>query len=89
MKHTIKADTTQEQLTKKICRECGKEILVVEYSPHPLEGEATGMAAEMWDSDHAEYYFVGWICLTCAWMRAGNKDGQGFISGPPLTFAYC
>jgi hypothetical protein len=60
-----------ETLTPKRCRECGKPVMVAEYSPHPLEREATGMSATRWDADLGREYFVGWICEGCAFARVG------------------
>jgi hypothetical protein len=66
-------------LTHEICRECQAPILASEYSPHPLEKQATGMAAYVWDYDGERERFIGWICQTCA--RALTDKGQGSLSG--------
>ncbi len=68
----------KDQLSKKHCRECKKEILVAEFAPHPKKKDATGMVARRWDSDEVgETYWVGWICNECAWrlMREGGSIG--------------
>lgn len=68
------------KLEDKVCRECKKAIRVCAYSPHDLAGEATGIAATRWDGDRGDDYFVGWICLDCAWKEANTVGGKGAIS---------
>ena len=80
--------STPEHLTRKKCRECGKSILVAEYSPHPLEHKATGMSANNWDDDRE--YFVGWICNDCAFEKAMTVGGGGMVGGcgASMSFSY-
>ncbi len=78
-------------LSPKICRECRKDILVAEWSPHPREEKATGMAAYRWGGNAGlGQKFAGWICNGCACRRAMETgDGpKGMIGGPMLEFTY-
>lgn len=74
-------------LAKKTCLECGKPVLVAEYTPHPDAEYATGMPATRWDADRQQEYFVGWICSDCAFARVG-EGLPGSVSGPDLEFHY-
>lgn len=81
----------EHKLTAKKCRECKKEILVAEYSPHPLESESTGMPADIWDSIRDNFVCIGWICNECAFGMALVKNGGGMVSGGGsggFSFAY-
>lgn len=77
-----------DELSPAKCRECHKPIMVARYSPHPLEREATGMAATMWDYEREQDRFVGWICTECAFELVGEGKPGGISGGPDLTFHY-
>ncbi len=71
-----------ERLKSETCIECQEPIKVAEYTPHPLEDKATGMAANAYDGpDDYNGHFVGWICNRCAWSLAMEKGGRGLIAG--------
>jgi hypothetical protein len=76
-----------DRLSPDKCRECGKSIMVARYSPHALESEATGVAAEQWDADTQQFYHVGYICGDCVSERIGPGK-PGALAGPSLTFYY-
>ncbi len=72
----------RDGLRRTRCLECKKRIKVAEYTPHPREQEATGMAANIWtdgDLGTPEPKFIGWICNECAWShtRVGGGGGIG------------
>jgi hypothetical protein len=67
------------KLRDETCRECRKPIKVCAYSPHPEAADATGIGAH--GSDEDGDWFIGWICLDCAWAKAMNENGGGCITG--------
>lgn len=82
-----------ERLKAETCIECQAAIKVAEYTPHPLEEQATGMAAQVWRGGGLgtpQQHFIGWICNRCAFTRALTKGGGGGVGGcgSSMDFTY-